>query len=33
VREQEACELLLDLDGVRWTAVGQPSVDESQAAL
>ena len=31
--EEEARELLLDLDGVVWTAIVQPLVDEGEAPL
>ena len=31
--EEEARELLLDLDGVVWTAIGQPLVDEGETPL
>ena len=33
VAEQEAHELLLDLDGVVWTAIVQPLVDEGETPL
>jgi len=33
VAEEEARELLIDLDGVVWTAIGQPLVDEGETPL